>query len=120
MSAKVLENRASFDLMAQFDQHTKTGAQNPLLPLHKLLPNKGDHSKGIILQFKRNQIKLSPCAKVQFFSDPDQVCLVHEFFAGNEVRTELAPLVLEYSRIWVHCYPGTNALVSHEEQQLLQ
>ena len=54
MSAKVLENRASFDLMAQFDQHTKTGAQNPLLPLHKLLPNKGDHSKGIILQFKRN------------------------------------------------------------------
>jgi hypothetical protein len=72
------------------------------------------------LQFKKGGIKLSPCAKVQFFSDPDQVNLVHEFFAGNEVRTELAPLVLEYSRIWVNCYVGTNALVSHEEQQLLQ
>lgn len=48
------------------------------------------------------------------------VNLIHEVFAGNDVITELPPVVLKHSRVWVHHHVGTNALLFKDDQKLLQ
>jgi hypothetical protein len=63
---------------------------------------------------------MSPCSRIQFFSDPEQVNLVEEINGGNDFCTYLSPVVLEYSRVWVSCYAGTNALLSQNDQEQLK
>jgi len=46
------------------------------------------------------------------------VNLIHELNAGSEIKKEVPPIVLQYSHIWVYHDPGTNALLSKEEQHI--
>lgn len=66
--------------------------------------------------FKKSGCKLAPCAKVQFYSDSHMINLVQEINAGNEVKTELEPSLLNYGTIWVSFDAGTNALLPKDEQ----
>lgn len=68
--------------------------------------------------FKKNGVKLSPCSKIRFFSDPDMVNLIYEFDAGNDIKNELPPIVLKHSRVWVYYHAGTNALLNKADQEV--
>ena len=59
---------------------------------------------------------LTPCSKVQFYSDPDQVNLVSEITAGTEAKTMLPPLLLNHGQIWAKVQPGSLALLRREQQ----
>lgn len=121
MAESVNQNRCVLDLIAAHEQHTKQSTQsNNLLPLHELLQNKGQHSFGTLLMFKKNAVSLSPCSKIQFFADAEMVNLIHEIYAGNDVTYELPPVVLNHSKVWVYHHAGTNALLFKDDQKMLQ
>lgn len=46
------------------------------------------------------------------------VNLIHELNAGSQIKKEVPPIVLQYSHIWVYHDPGTNALLSKEQQHI--
>jgi hypothetical protein len=93
-----------------------------MLPLHELLPNKGRNSISTLIVFKRGGkdkgggTVLAPCSKIQFFSDPDGTNLVKDILAGEEMRADLDPLMLNEGKIWVSFEEGTNALLPLHEQ----
>ena len=118
MANSVNQNRCVVDICNEYEKFSKLNPKNMLIPLHELLPNQGDQSVGTLLMFKKNGVKLAPCSKVQFFSDPEMVNLIHELNAGSEIKKEVPPIVLQYSHIWVYHDPGTNALLSKEEQHI--
>jgi hypothetical protein len=64
MAFQVAANRCVVDIVSEHDKLTT------MLSLHELLPNRGDQSIGTLLMFKRHGVQLSPCSKVQFYSDP--------------------------------------------------
>lgn len=82
------------DICHEYEKFTKSMPKNLLIPLHELLPNLGDQSVGTLLMFKKNGVKLAPCSKVQFFSDPEMINLIHELNAGSEIKKEVPPIVL--------------------------
>jgi hypothetical protein len=47
------------------------------------------------------------------------VNMIHQITAGNELTTELPPIVLQSSKVWVYYNPGTSALMSLEEKSML-
>lgn len=46
--------------------------------------------------FRTVGCSLTPCSKIQFYSDPNQVDLVGEISAGTEERKALPPLLLNH------------------------
>lgn len=66
--------------------------------------------------FRAEGCSLTPCSKVQFYSDPNQVDLVGEISAGTEERTALPPLLLNHGQIWAKVKPGSLALLGQEQQ----
>ena len=66
--------------------------------------------------FKRGGTVLTPCSKIQFFSDPDGTNLVKDILAGEEMRADLDPLILNEGKIWVSFEEGTNALLPADMQ----
>lgn len=70
---------------------------------------------GTLLMFKKSGTQLAPCSKVQFFSDCDMVNLVQEISAGNQIKTDLEPYMLNYGTIWVSFEAGTVSLLPKSE-----
>lgn len=66
--------------------------------------------------FPKAGCNLTPCSKIQFYSDPNQVNLVGEITAGTEARTTLPPLLLNHGQIWAKVLPGSLALLRREQQ----
>jgi hypothetical protein len=66
--------------------------------------------------FHKLGCNLTPCSKIQFYSDPNEVNLVSEITAGTEARTTLPPLLLNHGQIWAKVLPGSLALLRREQQ----
>jgi len=131
MSEQVRSSRAVFDLCQQNsvsgagvdDQGSSTDGQ--LIALHAVTQNssQGKHSQDLsrqstatLLMFRTVGCSLTPCSKIQFYSDPHQVDLVSEISAGTEVRKALPPLLLNHGQIWAKVKPGSLALLGCEQQ----
>ena len=69
-----------------------------------------------LLMFHKIGCYLTPCSKIQFYSDPNQVNLVSEITAGAEGKTALPPLLLNHGQIWAKVQPGSLALLRIEQQ----
>jgi hypothetical protein len=95
------------------------GDSDMLIPLHELV--RGDSDAGVaiatLIMFQKKGCKLSPCSKVEFFSDPNQINLVCEIKAGAEAKSELPPKLLNYGQLWAKVQPGSLALLALEEQR---
>ena len=115
MAIFINKERSVFDLCQQYANYEG----DLLLPIHDLLPGKGANSIGTLLIFKKKGIQLAPCSKVQFFSDPDQVNLIQEISAGDEIKDNVQPTLLKHGRVWCYFKAGTNLLMSLEEQTRL-
>lgn len=106
MSEQVKSSRAVFDLCqsnavagAKADEQ---GSDGQLIPLHavtqhsKLRQDPDLQSTATLLMFRTVGCSLTPCSKIQFYSDPNQVDLVGEISAGTEERRALPPLLLNH------------------------
>ena len=69
-----------------------------------------------LLVFKKQGCYLTPCSKVQFYSDSNEVNLVNEITAGNEAKTTLPPLLLNHGQIWAKIVAGSTALLSEADE----
>ena len=130
MSEQVSSNRAVFDLCKQNqDRKESCGEQssdNQLISLHSVIQQSNarrgsmertkQQSIATLLVFHRLGCSLTPCSKIQFYSDPNQVNLVSEITAGTEAKTALPPLLLNHGQIWAKVQPGSLALLPIDEQ----
>ena len=131
MAEQVTANRAVFDLCKQ--QHPGGGeaaeeqpGDSQLIALHSVIKQargsrgapagRGQDSIATLLMFHTVGCYLTPCSKIQFYSDPDQVNLVSEITAGTEAKTALPPLLLNHGQIWAKVQPGSLALLRREQQ----
>lgn len=73
-------------------------------------------SNATLLMFHQVGCHLTPCSRIQFFSDSDQVNLVSEITAGAEAKTTLPPMLLNHGQIWAKVLPGSLALLGREQQ----
>jgi hypothetical protein len=104
-----------FELQNQQDRMS-SGSQ--MIALHEAISgNEKSQAIATLLFFNKKNCKLTPCTKIQFYSDEDQINLVNEFSAGNEETTVVPPLMLNYGRIWAKIQTGTKALLSKHQQE---
>lgn len=88
-----------------------------MLPIHELLPKKGQDSISTVIVFKKGGTCITPMSKIQFFSDSNQTNLVKELMAGKDIEMELAPIVLNENKIWTSIIEGSQELIPMHEQQ---
>ena len=89
------------------------------MPIHEILPKKGQDSISTLIVFKRGGTCITPMSKIQFFSDANQTNLVQELVAGKDVNIELPPLALNEAKIWVSMVEGSQELIPvHDRQQV--
>lgn len=91
--------------------------QTRVLPVHELLPKKGQDSISTLIIFKKGGTCITPMSKIQFFSDANRTNLVKEIVAGKETEIDLPPLVLNEAKIWVNLVEGSQELLPVHEQQ---
>lgn len=83
-------------------KHDEQGSDGQLIPLHSVTQNSRPQqdvnlqSTATLLMFRTVGCSLTPCSKIQFYSDPNQVDLVSEISAGTEEKKALPPLLLNH------------------------
>ena len=120
LAASVCKGRAVLNITQQLQDmksYDTGGSGINMLSLHDLIKGHGQDSIGTLIVFKRGGTVLSPCSKIQFYSDPDGTNLVKDILAGEEMNCELPPMLLNEGKIWVSFEEGTNALLSLYDQQ---
>jgi hypothetical protein len=67
-----------------------------MIALHEAISGHGTNAMATLLFFNKRECKLTPCSKIQFYSDENQLNLVSEFSAANEGTTVVPPLLLNH------------------------
>ena len=92
---------------------SKNQTGGAMIPLHDI-GAKMD-ALATVIMFSRtteNGCTLTPCSKVQFFSDANQINLVAELSASSgAAMTTLPPMMLNYGKVWAKYLPGSIALL---------
>ena len=53
-------------------------------------------------------------SKIQFFSDKNKTNLIQEIQAGKDIEMELAPLLLNETKIWINLVEGSQELIPED------
>ena len=67
MVESINKERVAVDLIAAFSNKSS----GDLLPMHELLPSKGQNAIGTIILFKK--LFVQPLSRLEFFSDPKMI-----------------------------------------------
>ena len=91
--------------------------QSKALPIHILMPKKGQDSISTLIVFKKGGTVITPMSKIQFFADAELTNMVKELQAGKHHEIELPPIVLNEAKVWVKLVEGSQDLIPVAEQQ---
>jgi len=82
LSASVAEEKAILDICKELHCFSQTNGETQMqlkaLPIHSLMPKKGQESISTLIVFKKNGTVITPMSKIRFFADADQTKLVKE------------------------------------------
>ena len=122
---QIRNNRACLDLALVFPDFQKidfedqelvfTKDSTKLLPLHKLFSEDKIETGGILIVFK-NTARLTQNSKIKFYADANAANLVYEIHTGKEPKSNLAPIILNYGKVWYQFHQGTKANLPIELQ----